>query len=263
MKFPVTQTALVVGGGIAGIVAATNLANQGFETHLVEKEAKLGGMLNMITEIAPLGVESSVLLGSLLKELGESKVKVHTSTMVETITGFVGSYDVHLTDGNHFMAGAVVVATGAEPYVPFEFDYGKNPDVVTSLELDGMLDKIAGKNVSIISCVGSRNGASGCSRFCCQTMINQAMRLKEKGNEVNVLYKDIRTFARFGEEEYEKAGEMGVRFYQYPQGSVPQESIKLSPGRLLVKDELSGRDVALQTDLTVLNVGLTRRKARP
>jgi heterodisulfide reductase subunit A len=263
MKFPVTQTALVVGGGVAGIVAATNLANQGFETHLVEKEAKLGGMLNSVSEIAPLGVESSVLLGSLLKELGESKVKVHTSTVVETITGFVGSYDVHLTDGSDFMAGAVVVATGAEPYVPTEFDYGNNPDVVTSLELDGMMDKVTGKNVSIISCVGSRNGTSGCSRFCCQTMINQAVRLKEKGNEVNVLYKDIRTFSRFGEEEYEKAGAMGVRFYQYPQGSVPQESIKLADGKLVVKDELSGKDVELQTDLTVLNVGLTRRKAHP
>ena len=54
MKFPVTQTALVVGGGVAGIVAATNLANQGFETHLVEREARLGGLLNSVTEIAPL-----------------------------------------------------------------------------------------------------------------------------------------------------------------------------------------------------------------
>jgi heterodisulfide reductase subunit A2 len=261
MKFPVTQTALVVGGGVAGIVAATNLANQGFETHLVEKEQTLGGMLNLINEIAPLGVESKTLLGSLLKELRESKVKVHTSTTVEAITGFVGSYDVHLTDGTSFMAGAVVVATGAKPYVPTEFEYGKNPDVVTSLELDGMMDKVTGKNVSIISCVGTRNAVSGCSRFCCQTMINQAIRLKEQGNEVNVLYKDIRTFSRFGEEEYEKAGEVGVRFYQYPQGAVPQESIRQADGKLVVKDELSGKEVALQTDLTVLNVGLTRRKA--
>lgn len=260
MRFPVTQTALVVGGGVAGIIAATNLANQGFETHLVEKDSVLGGLLNSVTEIAPLGIESKVLLDSLLGELRDSRAKVHTSTEVETITGFVGSYDVHLTDGTSFMAGAVVVATGAEPYVPTEFEYGKNPSVVTSLELDGMMDKVTGKNVSIISCVGSRNGASGCSRFCCQTMINQAVRLREKGNEVNVLYKDIRTFARFGEEEYQKAGELGVRFYQYPQGSVPQEYIHQTDGNLVVKDELSGKDVALQTDLTVLNVGLTRRK---
>ena len=262
MKFPVTQTALVVGGGVAGMVAATNLAKQGFETHLVEREPRLGGLLNSVTQIAPLGVESSALLGSLLKELEGSGVKVHASTIVDTITGFVGSYDVRLSDGSNFMAGAVVVTTGAEPYVPTEFEYGKNPSVVTSLELDGIMDEVAGKKVSIISCVGSRNGESGCSRFCCQTMINQAIRLKEKGNEVNVLYKDIRTFSRFGEEEYEKAGQLGVRFYQYPQGSAPQESIKLVDGNLVVKDELSGKDVALQTDLTVLNVGLTRRKAQ-
>jgi heterodisulfide reductase subunit A len=260
MKFQVTQTALVVGGGVAGIVAATNLASQGFETHLVEKQKELGGLLNSVTEIAPLGVDSKTLLASLLTELESKRVKVHTGTIVENISGFVGSYDVHLSDGTSFVAGAVVVATGAEPYVPTEFDYGKDPNVVTSLELDGMLENISGKNVSIISCVGSRNGASGCSRFCCQTMINQAVRLKEKGNEVNVLYKDIRTFSRFGEEEYEKAGEMGVRFYQYRQGSVPQDSIKLADGKLVVKDELSGKDVELQSDLTVLNVGLTRRK---
>ncbi len=260
MRFPVTQTALVVGGGVAGIVAATNLAKQGFETHLVEKEDALGGVLNSVTEIAPLGLGSKALLGALIEELNESGAKVHWSTQVETITGFVGSYDVHLTDGANFMAGAVVVATGAEPYVPTEFDYGKNPNVVTSLELDGMMEKVTGKSVSIISCVGSRNGASGCSRFCCQTMINQAVRLREKGNEVNVLYKDIRTFSRFGEEEYEKAGELGVRFYQYPQGSVPQDSIKVTDGKLVVKDELSGKDLELQSDLTVLNVGLTRRK---
>ncbi len=263
MKFPVTQTALVVGGGVAGMVAAANLASQGFETHLVEKEEILGGMLNSVTEIAPLGVESKALVASLTKELVASGAKVHTSTTVDAITGFVGSYDVHLSDGTAFRAGAVVVATGAEPYVPTEFDYGKNPNVVTSLELDGMIEGVTGKNVSIISCVGSRNGASGCSRFCCQTMINQALRLKERGNEVNVLYKDIRTFSRFGEEEYEKAGEKGVRFFQYPQNSVPQDSIQLADRKLVVKDELSGKDVTLQSDLTVLNVGLTRRKAGP
>ena len=261
MKFPVTQTALVVGGGVAGIVAATNLANQGFETHLVEKEPILGGLLNLVTEVAPLGIGSKALLGTLLDGLRASRVKVHLSTTVDTITGFVGSYDVHLTDGASFMAGAVVVATGAEPYTPTEFDYGKNPNVVTSLELDGMMDKLTGKNVSIISCIGSRSGAIGCSRFCCQTMINQAVRLKQKGNDVSVLYKDIRTFSRFGEEEYTKAGKLGVRFYQYSQGLVPEESIRAADGKLAVRDELSGKDVELQTDLTVLNVGLTRRKA--
>ena len=53
---------------------------------------------------------------------------------------------------------------------------------------------------------------------------------------------------------------MGVRFYQYPQSSVPQDSISMRDGKLVVKDELSGKDVELQSDLMVLNVGLTRRR---
>ena len=57
-----------------------------------------------------------------------------------------------------------MLATGAEPYVPDEFDYGKNPNVVTSLELDGMMEKVTREErFAIISCVGSRNGVSGCS----------------------------------------------------------------------------------------------------
>ena len=55
----------------------------------MEKEAKLGGLLNSLKGMAPQNIEPEALLGSLLKELNQSKVRVHTSTMVEAITGFI------------------------------------------------------------------------------------------------------------------------------------------------------------------------------
>ncbi|MDV3277004.1 MAG: hydrogenase iron-sulfur subunit [Nitrososphaerales archaeon] len=257
MRFPVTQKALVVGGGIAGIVAATNLAEQGFETHLVEKDAVLGGLLNQLGEIAPLGVKSSFLVETLLEKLRSSGAKVHTSTKVENISGFVGNYHARLTDGSDLEVGAVVLATGAEPYSPTEFEYSKDPKVVTSLELEKMVDDVGpGKSVSIISCIGSRDSEFGCSRYCCQTMINQALRLKERGNSVNVLYKDLRAFSRFGEEEYEVACRKGVSFIQYPQDSLPQDAIKMENGDLSLKDELLGEEIVVPSDLVVLNLGL-------
>ncbi|MGP8125712.1 MAG: hydrogenase iron-sulfur subunit [Nitrososphaerales archaeon] len=257
MKFPVTQKALVVGGGVAGIAAATNLAEQGFETHLVEKGDRLGGMLLDLGEVAPSGVKADLLLGLGLDRLRRSGASVHTSTLVESITGFVGNYHAHLTDGSDLDVGTVVLATGAQPYTPTEFEYSRNASVVTSLELEKSIEGVGPqKNVSIISCVGSRNGEMGCSRYCCQTMINQAIRLKDMGNNVNVFYKDIRAFARFGEEEYEVAARKGVSFIQYPQDLLPQDSIKLEGGNLIMKDELLGTEAEFPTDLVVLNVGM-------
>ncbi len=257
MKFSVTQKAAVIGGGVAGIVAATNLASQGFETHLIERAEKLGGVLNELKEIAPLGIKSRDLLDILLKELKESGAILHLGKKIESIGGFVGNYDIQLSDGTLLKAGAVVLATGAQPYFPTELEYHKNPNVLTSLELEGMADNIDSKNVAILSCVGSRNEKLGCSRFCCQTMIGQATKLKERGNTVTVLYKDLRAFARFGEEEYEKACRTGVNFVQYPQSSPPEQSIRLDSNHLIVKDELLGEELEIPADIVVLNVGLS------
>ena len=261
MRFPVTQAAVVIGGGVAGITAATNLASQGFETHLIERSDRLGGVVLELSEISPGGLASKDLLQRLLRELAQSGAIVHTATSVESVTGFVGNYELRLSDGKNLLAGAIVLATGAEPYSPTQFGYGKKPEVVTSLELDGMMDRLeSGKRFAIISCIGSREGSMGCSRYCCQTMIGQASRLKERGNDVTVLYKDMRSFARFGEEEYEKACREGVRFLQYPQGSSPEQCIAAADGSLAVRDELTGADVLVPVDMVVLNVGLSAKR---
>jgi heterodisulfide reductase subunit A len=91
-------------------------------------------------------------------------------------------------------------------------------------------------------------------------MIGQATRLREKGNDVTVLYKDLRSFARFGEEEYTKACREGVRFLRYPQTSQPRESIKMESGTLVVKDGLMGEEVSVPADIVVLNIGLSAKK---
>ncbi|MDG6996048.1 MAG: hydrogenase iron-sulfur subunit [Nitrososphaerota archaeon] len=257
MRFPVTQVALVVGGGVAGMVAAANLAGQGFETHLVEKRDRLGGIVNEISEIAPLGIKSRDILRQLQEELDQSGAVVHTNSKVDSISGFVGNFDVHLTDGTHLAVGTVILATGADPYKPSEFGYGTNPDIVTSLELEGSIDHIRDKKVSIVSCVGSRNDSMGCSRYCCQTMMGQANKLKENGNDVKVLYKDLRTFSRFGEEEYEKACRNGVVFVQYPHDQTPEKAMRIEGGSIVLKDELVAKEVSIPTDLLVLNIGLT------
>ena len=254
---PVTQRALVVGGGVAGITAATNLAKQGFETHLVERNAELGGTLLQLTEVAPGGLSARQLVQMKEREMRDAGVHVHAETSVETVSGFVGNFNAHLTDGKTLDVGAIILATGAQPYQATEFGYGEDSRVITSLDLEKRLDELKGERVTIVACVGSRNEKRGCSRFCCQTMLTQAIKLRDRGNRVRVLYKDIRAFTRFAEETYEEAARKGVQFFQFNQDAQPEKAVAYENGQVMLHDELTGLNLTIPTDLLVLNIGLS------
>jgi len=204
---PVTKRVMVVGGGISGMTAAASLARQGFETHLIEQKNHLGGVLDELDEIAPTQNTAQDYLVLTALELVEKKVNIHLGETVETITGVVGNFAVSLSDNSHLQVGAIIVATGAEPYQPTEFNYGSHPGVLTNLEVEQRLTKgtIDEEQITFVSCVGSRQENLGCSRYCCTAMINQAIRLRRLGKEVRVVSRDIRTYSRQAEELYEIA----------------------------------------------------------
>ncbi len=252
------QSAMVIGGGIAGMTAAAALAQQGFTTHLIEKEARLGGLLNRLDSIAPSEIIAADMIAAKERELKKSRVQIHLNDSVETIGGLVGDFSAHLRSGKDLRVGAVVVATGAKPYQPHEFEYGKDPRVITNLELEKFLQSgvVDGEKVTFISCVGSRQEKAGCSRYCCTSMIHQALRLRRLGKHVRVIGKDIRTYSRYAEELYQQAMKSGVQFFRY--GDVPpQEAITWQDGQVIFKDELLGQKVSISTDLLVLVVGLS------
>ncbi len=253
-KQPVVQAALVVGGGIAGMVAASALARQGYETHLVEREPELGGLLRHLDELSPAGISAHRLLKEQRAEVLRSGVKVHLGVEVETIGGHIGNFYARLSDGEEVRAGAVVLAMGARPYEPHEFGNGRS-HVVTNLDLEGMWPEVPGERITIAGCVGSRQDGAGCSRYCCESMMGQALRLRRLGKKVRVLYRDIRTFSRGAEELYEQAAREGVQFIRYP--DLPaHEALRIEGGAVVVRDELLGADVRVPTDLLVLAVGL-------
>ncbi len=257
-QLPLTQSALVVGGGIAGMTAAVALARQGFETHLVEQTERLGGLLNQLDEIAPADILARELVETKSRELIEHGVRVHMSTTVETSGGVVGSFNTHLSSGEDLQTGAVVVATGSKLYPASEFDYGKDPRVITNLDLEQILQdgEPEAERVTFIACVGSRQDNMGCSRYCCTSMIHQALRLRRMGKKVRVLYKEIRTYSRQAEELYEQAMRAGVQFFRYDSESSPQDVIHFQNGHIALYDHLLGENVRIPTDMLVLVVGL-------
>jgi heterodisulfide reductase subunit A len=255
---PVEQSVLVIGGGLAGMTAATALARQGFETHLVEKQNQLGGLLNQLEEIAPSGFLAQDLVEAKSNDLLHSGVQVHLQTSIETISGLVGGFQAHLGNGQDLQAGAVVIATGSQPYTPVEFGYPDDPHVITNLELEKILKNGPpdAQRITFVACVGSRQGKVGCSRYCCTSMIHQALRLRRTGRMVNVLSKEIRTYSRQAEELYEQAMRSGVRFFRYNPDLPPQEAITWQNDTVRFYDHLLGANLSLPTDLLVLVAGL-------
>jgi heterodisulfide reductase subunit A len=255
---PLTQTALVIGGGIAGMTAATTLARQGFQTHLLEKNDHLGGLLDRLDLIAPANIKAHDLLVAKSLDLVDAGVHVHLRTTVETVGGVVGDFHARLSNGEELVVGAIVVATGSVPYRPEEFGYGVDPNVTTNLKMEHLLatGDIAAERVTFISCIGSRQRNMGCARYCCTSMINQALQLRQMGKKVRIVSKDIRTYSRQAEELYEQAMRAGVQFFRYTSDCLPQQAASFNDGHVEMFDRFLGVRLRIPTDLLVLVVGL-------
>jgi len=296
-EVPMTQGALVVGGGIGGIQAATDLAAQGFPVTLVEKEDRLGGRLAEphLKHLYPNMRPASEVLQEKLRRLRDSGAKVLLSTEVEDVTGFVGNFEVTLgrrspegssgTDNETLSVGAIILAMGADLHDPKnEYGYDKLSNVVTSAELErsffddkGKIRGVSGpvveqgctledgrriQSASFVLCVGSREekGFTGCSRYCCPTAIKQAIELSRRGIDTTIFYRDIRTISTGAEEMYREARGMGVLFIRIPSGQKVQVVGKNQADAVRCFDDLLGRRLEVPTDLVVLSVGMRPRK---
>jgi heterodisulfide reductase subunit A len=190
----------------------------------------------------------------------ESGARVLTGATLERVDGYVGNfrYVVSLPDGGEEegVAGVIVLALGTEAYEPEEGEFGRgNPSVVTNLELEAELaDPPSERTYAFVQCVGSRNDERGCSRYCCQSTLQQARELAEAGNRVIVLYRDIRAYAAEGEAAYRAAREAGVLFVRYDPEAPPEV---LEDGTAVRwRDDLARRTVQRRVDRVVLAVGL-------
>lgn len=272
---PMTRAALVIGGGIGGIQAATDLAVQGFPTILVEKTEQLGGRLAApnLKSLYPNMRSAADALAEKLKRLESSGARVLLDTEVEDITGYVGNFEAKLKGPKEetVKVGAIILATGADLYDPTgEFGYGKLDGVITNEELERELSTtgkvaVAGKkpeSAAIILCVGSRNEEhfGGCSRYCCPTGIKQAIELHEMGIDVTVFYRDIRTVSIGAEEMYREARGMGVLFVRVPDGEKPKVVGDKRPEAVRCYDALLDRTLEVPVDMVILGVGMKPRQ---
>jgi len=281
----INKKALVIGGGVAGMTAALDLAAQGFGVHLVEKEADLGGNFRRIYYDLG-GGETRSFLDSLIDRVkSDKKIDLYTNSEIKEISGYVGNFKTSLTAGvkkspeSTVEHGVIIVATGADEYEPTEYLYGKDERVVTQRQLEEWLwgndsknkaggfpaldiDARALKNVVMIQCVGSRDEERPyCSRVCCSEAIKNAIKLKELNPKLNIyiLYRDVRSYG-IKELYYKEAREKGIIFIRYEEEARPE--VKNERGRLniKVKDLILSRDLLIDTDILVLSSGIIAGK---
>jgi heterodisulfide reductase subunit A len=266
LQAPVTQKALVVGGGLSGMTASLSLARQGFESYLVEKSDRLGGHLNRLRYTLE-GDDVRERLRKLVDEVNaEDRIKVFTNAEITEFGGHVGHFHATISANGETEGvdiGVVIVATGAQEYKPKEYLYGENPNVLTQLELEEKIvenpDEIKkAKTIVMIQCVGSRDDEHMyCSRVCCGQAVKNALRLKNlnPAAKIYVLHRDVRTYAA-QELKYKEAREKGVQFLRYDPEHKPE--IGQANGKLSVKaqDVSIGAALDIRPDLVVLSAGI-------
>jgi len=97
IKVPVTKRALVIGGGIAGIQAALDIANGGKKVVLVEKEPSIGGHMAQLSETFPtLDCSQCILTPRMVEAATHPNITLHTYAEVESVSGFIGNFDVKI-----------------------------------------------------------------------------------------------------------------------------------------------------------------------
>jgi heterodisulfide reductase subunit A len=258
----VIPVCLILGGGISGMSAACELAEQGFEVHLVEREKDLGGHLRTIRYLLGNGDDPKAKLDASVRAVQKNgKIHVYLGAEVVDIYGFVGNFKskIRQQDGKEkeIEHGTVIVATGAAEYRPTEYLYGKDERVVTQHELEEKLadGKFKGKSVVMIQCVGARNEERpNCARICCGQAIKNALKIKEVApeSEVYVLYKDMRAYG-FKEDYYREAATKGVLFVNYDDERPPQVVNCNGQLRVTFWEPVIGERFEVEPDLLVLS----------
>jgi heterodisulfide reductase subunit A len=251
----VTQSALVLGGGPAGMSAALSLADQGFAVDLIEKSGRLGGNLNSVLSTVE-GRDTQPLAKDMCSRIeANEKITVHLESTIETVEGFVGQFKTTIGGngkGSRLVEhGVTIIATGARESKPTEYLYGQDKRIVTGQEFEKLLhatppEQLPGRAV-FIQCVGSREeGHMYCSRVCCRESIKNALALKEKrpDADIYILFRDIRTYG-FSESHYQRAREAGVTFLRYDAEAKPAVQKIGDKLKVTVKDLQSGETIEL------------------
>jgi heterodisulfide reductase subunit A len=263
------EIVVIIGGGIAGLEAASQLLKLGYSPIIVEKSDRLGGHVARWNRLFPDLTPAQDLVSELIASSKDTNIFLNTE--ISFINRLKDSYNIMLSNGISIISKYILYTTGFrlfEAQKKEEYGYGIYNQVITNADLEDWFntkkdDRINGKPISSIGfvhCVGSRDEKarnSQCSKVCCITAIKQAIEMKEKYPEAEIycFYMDLRLFGKKFEDFYIKAQrDYGIHFIR---GRVSEVCENIN-GQVIVKaeDTLAGKPLKVTLDLLVLMSGM-------
>ncbi|MGA9753693.1 MAG: FAD-dependent oxidoreductase, partial [Desulfobaccales bacterium] len=264
LLFPVSQKALVLGGGLAGLTAALTIADGGYQVYLAEAQDRLVGSLAQRMRSTLEGYEVQPFLQELVRRVEHHpRIDWWPNTKVLNVSGHIGKFRGTVESGHDrkdLEFGVVVIATGGQEYKPEEYLYGQDSRVLTQSAMEDLLadtpEALSSEpRVVMIQCVGSREPEHQyCSRTCCGEAIKNAIKIKEISPraQVFILYRDIRTYG-LKEIYYKKARDLGVQFVRFDPDRKPEVAVAGQSLRVAVYDQSLQADLELTADYVVLS----------
>lgn len=280
----IDKTVLVVGGGISGIIVASELALNGIPTTLIERESSLGGLSASFCCKASEACNKcfACVVDKRVSEIRQqNSLSILTQTELTGVKGGPGEYTVSLKSGKErtdLKVSAVVLATGIDPYdatQKAEYGYGRFKNVITAKDLDEML-RFRGKphkpsdgklpgDVAFFQCVGSRDESIGnlyCSQVCCAYALRLIRAIRHQYPEVRAtfLYMDIQPAGTNFQQLLDACrADKGIRFIRSLPSKIYHSPRSENLRVRFIHPEV-GEVVEESFDLIVLSVGMTLRK---
>ena len=169
---PVTKRALVIGGGIAGIQTALDIADAGFEVDIVEKKPTIGGKMAQLDKTFPtLDCAACILTPKMVDVAQHEKIRIFSYSEVSEVKGFVGNFDVSIKRKARFVKEDVCTGCGLctekcpQKKVPNEFNLGMDNRRAIYIPFAQAVPKVA--TIDPDNCNMLKNGKCGvCAKVC-------------------------------------------------------------------------------------------------
>jgi heterodisulfide reductase subunit A len=257
----------VIGGGVAGMTAALDLADSGYKVYLIEKDAELGGKMAELAE-CQMGLSPKIV-----EIENHPNIELMLSSELESVSGSAGDFKL-MVSGKEIEAESVILALGYDVFDNISKSYGfGHPDVVTALDFEATIkastasgellrpsDGRPVKRIGFIKCVGSRCQENEiCSTACCAYTAKEAWELKERFPDLDIyiFYMDVRVFGKDAELVADLQDKYGVK---YIRSRVPEVIPKVGALSVNYEDLKKGTVESLDLDMVVLAVGLLPSK---
>lgn len=260
MEKEINQRVLVLGGGLAGLVAARKFARLGFDVVLVEKSSVLGGRALKIAD-------KRLVVESIIEDIKrENKVEILMEFELKKLSGRFGNFSCVVEskdEKREIKVGAVLLATGGTERRKGVFPIEDNEKVFTAFDFDEKKEELLmARKVVMLQCVGSRTDENPyCYRVCCIKAVDNAIQLKRERPEIEVyiIHKDVRTYG-YGENLYRQARALGVQFIRM--ASEPE--VTCNGGKVNIKVEEEGTELVytIDADFLILSTGINPNTER-